>query len=235
MPWALPPPKTYRFSACERERPAASRAQLPRTRSRGTEHLPDNHSRATCSALSALLAFPWRQPSSQSGIAGAPEGVPSGRRPRPFGPRATCWFESQDRDLVDAGFHDPASIQSARKRSGLLTLRYVRRHCSAYQGEQRLRNLRIRPVVTTSLARQVLAGEAVRVHLSLRCSAPSETAAALRGQRLSDSVLEAAGREAAEACRPISDVRASAEYRREMVNVLTRRAVRQAAALAAQR
>jgi CO/xanthine dehydrogenase FAD-binding subunit len=59
--------------------------------------------------------------------------------------------------------------------------------------------------------------------------------AALRGQRLSDAVLDAAGREAAEACRPISDVRASAEYRREMVNVLTRRAVRQAAALAAQR
>lgn len=59
--------------------------------------------------------------------------------------------------------------------------------------------------------------------------------AALRGQQLSDAVLAVAGREAAEACRPISDVRASAEYRREMVNVLTRRAIRQAAALAAQR
>jgi carbon-monoxide dehydrogenase medium subunit len=58
---------------------------------------------------------------------------------------------------------------------------------------------------------------------------------ALRGQQLSDSVLATAGREAAEACRPITDVRASAEYRKEMVNVLTRRAVRQAATLAAQR
>lgn len=59
--------------------------------------------------------------------------------------------------------------------------------------------------------------------------------AALRGQRLSDAVLDEAGRAAAEAARPISDVRASAEYRKEMVNVLTKRAVRQALALAAQR
>ena len=59
--------------------------------------------------------------------------------------------------------------------------------------------------------------------------------ATLRGQRLTDAVLEEAGREAAEASRPITDVRASAEYRREMVNVLTKRAVRQAYALAAHR
>ncbi|MGH2351004.1 MAG: FAD binding domain-containing protein, partial [Chloroflexota bacterium] len=59
--------------------------------------------------------------------------------------------------------------------------------------------------------------------------------ATLRGQRLNDAVLEEAGREAAETARPIVDVRASAEYRKEMVDVLTRRAVRQALALAAQR
>lgn len=59
--------------------------------------------------------------------------------------------------------------------------------------------------------------------------------ASLRGQRLNDRVLEEAGREAAEAARPISDVRASADYRREMVNVLTKRAIKQAVALAAQR
>jgi carbon-monoxide dehydrogenase medium subunit len=58
---------------------------------------------------------------------------------------------------------------------------------------------------------------------------------ALRGERLTDAALEEAGRLAAEAARPISDVRASAEYRREMVNVLTKRAVRHALTLAAQR
>ncbi len=59
--------------------------------------------------------------------------------------------------------------------------------------------------------------------------------ATLRGQRLTDDLLEEAGREAAEAARPITDVRASAEYRKEMVNVLTKRAIRQAVALAAGR
>jgi carbon-monoxide dehydrogenase medium subunit len=58
---------------------------------------------------------------------------------------------------------------------------------------------------------------------------------ALRGERLTDQVVEEAGRLAAEAARPITDVRASAEYRKEMVNVLTQRTVRHALALAAQR
>jgi carbon-monoxide dehydrogenase medium subunit len=58
---------------------------------------------------------------------------------------------------------------------------------------------------------------------------------ALRGERLTDQTLDEAGRLAAEAARPITDVRASAEYRKEMVNVLTKRAIRQALALAAQR
>ena len=58
---------------------------------------------------------------------------------------------------------------------------------------------------------------------------------ALRGERLTDAVLNEAGRLAAEAARPISDVRASADYRREMVNVLTKRAIHQALAIANQR
>jgi carbon-monoxide dehydrogenase medium subunit len=56
----------------------------------------------------------------------------------------------------------------------------------------------------------------------------------LRGQRPDDDLLAEAGREAADICRPISDVRASADYRRAMANVLTKRAIRQAMAQAAQ-
>jgi carbon-monoxide dehydrogenase medium subunit len=52
--------------------------------------------------------------------------------------------------------------------------------------------------------------------------------AALRGQSLTDQVVEEASRIASEEARPIDDVRSTAEYRREMVRVLTRRGLRQA-------
>ncbi len=55
-----------------------------------------------------------------------------------------------------------------------------------------------------------------------------EAESSLRGKQLSDDVLAEAGRLAAQAAKPISDVRASADYRREMVNVLTQRTLRQA-------
>lgn len=50
----------------------------------------------------------------------------------------------------------------------------------------------------------------------------------LRGEKLSDEAIEMAARTAAAECHPISDHRASAEYRCHMVEVLTNRAVRQA-------
>lgn len=52
--------------------------------------------------------------------------------------------------------------------------------------------------------------------------------AIIKGQRLSDEVIEKVAQTAAEECSPISDLRASAEYRREMVRVLTKRAINQA-------
>ncbi len=56
----------------------------------------------------------------------------------------------------------------------------------------------------------------------------SKAEAVIKGQRLSDEVIERAAQIAAEECCPISDHRASAEYRTEMVKVLTRRAINQA-------
>jgi len=47
----------------------------------------------------------------------------------------------------------------------------------------------------------------------------------LRGKRLTDELIDKAAQAAVAAARPISNVRASAEYRREMVGVLTRRAL----------
>lgn len=49
----------------------------------------------------------------------------------------------------------------------------------------------------------------------------------LKGKVLGDGLIEQAAKEAAGEARPISDIRSSLEYRREMVEVLTRRAVKQ--------
>jgi len=50
----------------------------------------------------------------------------------------------------------------------------------------------------------------------------------LKGQKLDDNLIEKAARTAAGEARPIDDHRASAEYRRDMVEVLVRRAIKQA-------
>ena len=50
----------------------------------------------------------------------------------------------------------------------------------------------------------------------------------LRGKPLNDSLVTEAARSAAEEAIPISDIRASEEYRRDLVYVLTRRAIQQA-------
>ena len=47
----------------------------------------------------------------------------------------------------------------------------------------------------------------------------------LVGKGLSSELMEEGGKIAATECKPISDVRASAEYRREMVQVLVRRSL----------
>lgn len=54
-----------------------------------------------------------------------------------------------------------------------------------------------------------------------------EAEALLRGKSQDDRLLRAAAKEAAQECHPISDIRSTAEYRREMVEVLTRRALEQ--------
>jgi aerobic carbon-monoxide dehydrogenase medium subunit len=58
--------------------------------------------------------------------------------------------------------------------------------------------------------------------------------AVLRGESVSDEALAEAGERAAAACDPEDDVRGSAAYKREIVKVLVRRAVRQAVDAAAE-
>lgn len=50
----------------------------------------------------------------------------------------------------------------------------------------------------------------------------------LIGKKLTDDVIIAASEAAMNSCKPISDIRASAEYRKDMVRVFTKRAIKQA-------
>ena len=71
----------------------------------------------------------------------------------------------------------------------------------------------------------------VRIAIGAAAPTPIRVKAAeklLKNQKLSDDLLEKAGQAALEAAIPIDDIRASAEYRRKMVKVLTIRAVKQA-------
>ncbi len=50
----------------------------------------------------------------------------------------------------------------------------------------------------------------------------------LAGRELTDAIIGQAGVAASEECSPISDVRASADYRRDMIRVFTKRSIRKA-------
>ena len=54
----------------------------------------------------------------------------------------------------------------------------------------------------------------------------------MRGEKITDPIIQKAAQIASDESRPISDVRSSATYRTEMVNVLTKQAIRQALAQA---
>ncbi|MGZ9086565.1 MAG: FAD binding domain-containing protein [Rhodoplanes sp.] len=77
-------------------------------------------------------------------------------------------------------------------------------------------------------------GRCTRARIALGAVAPiviraQRAEAMLEGEALTPTLIDAAAREAAEESRPIDDIRASAEYRRHMMRVLTRRLVGQAA------
>jgi CO/xanthine dehydrogenase FAD-binding subunit len=71
------------------------------------------------------------------------------------------------------------------------------------------------------------------IRIALGAVAPTPTRAEkaeaiLKGQKLNDNLIGKAAKAAAAQAKPIDDHRASAEYRRDMVEVLVRRAIKQA-------
>jgi carbon-monoxide dehydrogenase medium subunit len=76
-------------------------------------------------------------------------------------------------------------------------------------------------------------GRCTKARIALGSVAPTvfrakDAEGILEGEALTADLIEAAARAAADACRPIDDLRASAEYRRHTTHVLTRRLLRQA-------
>jgi len=75
--------------------------------------------------------------------------------------------------------------------------------------------------------------ESVRIALGAVSPTPMrarKAKAVIEKQILTEGLAEKAGEEAAKECKPISDVRSSAEYRRAMVGAMTKRALLNAAA-----
>ena len=72
---------------------------------------------------------------------------------------------------------------------------------------------------------------AARIALTNVSPVPMRARAAegvLAGKALTEDVLEAAGKQAADECDPASDLRGSADYKRDLTRVLTKRAIRRA-------
>lgn len=82
-------------------------------------------------------------------------------------------------------------------------------------------------------------GDCQDVRIALGAAAPKPMRAqkaeeVLRGKKLTDNLFIEAGEIASTECEPVSDIHASAEYRRELVKVLVKRVAREALARAQQ-
>lgn len=91
-------------------------------------------------------------------------------------------------------------------------------------------------IVGVAAAANLIPGGVREVHIALGAVAPTPMRAhkaeeILQGRPVSQELIEEAARAAAAECRPIDDYRASAAYRRDMVYVLTRRALEQVLAV----
>jgi carbon-monoxide dehydrogenase medium subunit len=85
-------------------------------------------------------------------------------------------------------------------------------------------------VVGVAAAVTMEAGIAEEIRIVLGAVAPipmraKKAEAKLRGKKVTEKLIAEAAQSAASECKPISDIRASEEYRREMVRVFTRRAL----------
>lgn len=106
-------------------------------------------------------------------------------------------------------------------------------HGAAFRKLSRRRAMDIAIVSATALVRLDRDGSCADLRLSLGAVAPTPLvvpglAEVVRGRGCDAELLDEVAAAAVAACRPVSDIRASADYRRRMVGVLARAAVRDA-------
>jgi carbon-monoxide dehydrogenase medium subunit len=151
----------------------------------------------------------------------------------------TCLGPDGERTLPLDGFLTGPG-QTARRPGELLTsVRFDRlppRAATAFLKAGRRKAMEISVVcVAVRLVLDVAHRRCQEARIALGAVAPTTMRAraaerALEGQPLTDEALRHAGRLAAEECHPIDDVRASARYRRLLVETLVPRAVRRSLA-----
>ena len=88
-------------------------------------------------------------------------------------------------------------------------------------------------IAAVAVQLQVAGGKINRVRIGLTNVSPvpsraPNAEAALLGKAIADDVLEAAGKAAAAECDPSADLRGQVDYKRDMIRVLVKRAVRKA-------
>ena len=106
----------------------------------------------------------------------------------------------------------------------------VNEKMSSYWMRAAKRNENVISVVSVAVASEIQDNKFGKSRISLGAVAPTPILASQSSSKLSGSVInaetiEATARLAREECKPISDVRASAEYRRHMIYVLTKRTI----------
>lgn len=126
--------------------------------------------------------------------------------------------------------------QDARRRDELITrILWPRLPARSHNVFYKLARRRGDAITVTGVAVTLCVANGVcdKARIALGAVAPTvvrakKAEALLTGTRLTPTVIDAAARQAVEECSPIDDIRASAEYRRHAVEVLTRRLVSQA-------
>jgi carbon-monoxide dehydrogenase medium subunit len=113
----------------------------------------------------------------------------------------------------------------------------LKSHISSYWMRAARRNENVISVVSVAVASQIQGGSFGESRISLGAVAPTpilatKSSSKLTGSPVNEETMEEVSNLAKEESKPITDVRAGAEYRRHLVYVLTKRTIRKVVSLA---